>query len=146
MIAAAYLLIVAGSHACHLGSRFLYCVYKLQTVLQQRITAMSRTLSVRLPDDLYDELYDSADSEGISRSEWLTRAIYNSLRPPVSTPQPRVNSAALSERLATIEARLTALEQTVSRDPHLAGMTVKGLRKLSGRRGSRSIGYCQKRI
>ena len=150
LIADAYLLIVASSHSCHLGSRVLYCVYSLQTALQQGFLTMSRTISARIPDALYEQLQATAQALGVSVSEILVRAIYSHLQTPVNSPSAPVNSPELSEYLATIEARLTALEQAVNsvnmaytagiptlseQPPHLAGLTVKELRRLAGERG-----------
>jgi len=131
-----------GSHAYRLGSRSrAYCLH-LQTALQQGFLTMSRTISARIPDALYEQLQATAQALGVSVSELLVRAIYSHLQTPVNSPSAPVNSPELSEYLATIEARLTALEQRVAgipslseQPPHLAGMTVKELRKLAGERG-----------
>jgi len=111
---------------------------------------MSRTISARIPDALYEQLQATAQALGVSVSEILVRAIYSHLQTPVNSPSAPVNSPELSEYLATIEARLTALEQAVNsvnmaytagiptlseQPPHLAGLTVKELRRLAGERG-----------
>ena len=68
---------------------------------------MSRTISARIPEDLYVQLRECADKLGVSMTEVLTRAIHAYL-------QTRVNEEDIVERLIALETRLAALEQLVS--------------------------------
>jgi len=167
-------ILILGSHAYHLGSQCRRIVNTVNTLY----IAMSKTISARIPDALYEQLQATAKALGVTVSQLISQAIaahVNSVNITYTADDPTpsgrgshnlpesavnslytpVNSPGLSEYLATIEARLTALEQRVAgipslneqppvgrdpirgsgTDPHLAGMTVKELRKLAGERG-----------
>ena len=116
---------------------------------------MSRTISARIPEDLYVRLRARADSEGVSVSEVLTRAVHTYL-------QTRVSNGDVAERLNSLEARLAALERAfnskmrhleeksptvlpqttvnnqstgVNRESDLAVLTVRDLRRIAKGRG-----------
>ena len=170
-----------GVHAYRLGSQCRRTVNTVNTLY----TAMSKTVSARIPDALYEQLQTAAKSLGVTVSEVVCRAItahvntVNMADPAENLslgqlgshnpPESAVNSPELVARLEIVEARLDALEQAVNsvnmaytagipslsqqtainplqpavnslstpvnRDPNLAGMTVKELRKLAGERG-----------
>ena len=75
---------------------------------------MGRTVSARIPDDLYAQLRECADKLGVSVSEVLTRAIHAYL-------QTRVNNGDIVERLIALETRLAALEQVVNSEINRLG-------------------------
>jgi len=162
-------ILILGSHAYHLGSQCRRTVNTVNTLY----TAMSRTISARIPDALYEQLQATAKALGVTVSEVVCRAIaahvnsvnitytadnpnlsgqgsHNLAELPVNSLYTSVNSPELVARLEIVEARLDALEQAVNsvnmaytagipslseQPPHLAGMTVKELRKLAGERG-----------
>jgi len=115
-----------GSHAYRLGSQCRRTVNTVNTLY----IAMSKTISARIPDDLYEQLQATAKALGVTVSEVVCRAIaahvnsvnitYTADNPNLSgqgshnPPQSAVNSPELVARLEMVEARLTALESAVN--------------------------------
>jgi len=151
-----------GSHAYRLGSQCRRIVNTVNTLY----TAMSRTISARIPDALYEQLQATAKALGVTVSQLVSQAIATyvntvNMADPAENlslgqlgfhnpPESAVNSPELVARLEMVEARLDALESAVNsvnmaytagipslseQPPHLAGLTVKELRKLAGERG-----------
>jgi hypothetical protein len=147
-------ILLLGSHAYRLGSQCRRTVNTVNTLY----IAMSKTVSARIPDALYEQLQATAKALGVTVSQLVSQAIaahvntVNMADPAENPslgemgshnpPESAVNSPELVARLEMVEARLTALEQRVAgipslneQPPHLAGLTVKELRKLAGERG-----------
>jgi len=115
-----------GVHAYRLGSQCRRTVNTVNTLY----TAMSKTVSARIPDALYEQLQTAAKSLGVTVSEVVCRAItahvntVNMADPAENLslgqlgshnpPESAVNSPELVARLEIVEARLDALEQAVN--------------------------------
>lgn len=59
----------------------------------------SRTVTIRIPEDLYLRVVDAARGEGVSVSEWIRRAVERALE---AGPE--------RDRLEDVERRLARLE------------------------------------
>ena len=126
-------ILLLGSHAYHLGSQCRRIVNTVNTLY----ATMSRTISARIPDDLYDRLQATAKALGVTVSQLVSQAIaahvnsvnitytadnpnpsgqgsHNLAELPVNSLYTPVNSLELVARLEIMEARLDALESAVN--------------------------------
>jgi predicted DNA-binding protein len=125
-------ILILGSHAYRLGSQCRRTVNTVNTLY----AAMSRTISARIPDDLYEQLQATAKALGVTVSQLISQAIaahvntVNMADPAENLslgemgshnlPESAVNSPELVARLEMVESRLTALEQRVAGIPSLS--------------------------